>query len=146
MTRIDRVTYYLRIAETVALRSTCLRLQVGAILVRDGRILSTGYNGAPRDFPHCTPETCHPGIEHCLATVHAELNAILCAAYNGVSTRGATLYCTHAPCQACARAIVNAGIVAVFFRHWGTARGFLLLNKVGISTDILSEPGDGMDD
>jgi len=133
MVRIDRDTYYLRIAQTVALRSTCLRLQVGAVLVRDYRILSTGYNGAPRGLPHCTPETCNPEVEHCLATVHAELNAILCAAYNGVATRGSTLYCTHTPCPACARAIINAGIKKVIFLHWSISdNGLTLLEQAGI--------------
>ena len=135
--RPDKDSYYIGIAHAVAKRSTCLRLQVGAVCVRDDQILSTGYNGAPRGLPHCTSETCGTHIEHCKATVHAELNALLSAAYHGVSTKGATLYCTHLPCEDCIRAIINAGIVRVVFdTHYGSGKELALLSKGGIRWQV----------
>lgn len=119
--RISRDTYFMRIAHDVALRSTCLRGQVGAVMVSDGRILSTGYNGAPRGFPHCTPETCNPLIDHCRATVHAEMNAIINAAIHGVALKGAVLFCTHWTCPACARALINLGIIGLIVPISGDA-------------------------
>lgn len=108
--RISREACFMRIAHDVALRSTCLRGQVGAVMVKDGRILSTGYNGAPRGFPHCTTVTCNVRTGRCRATVHAEMNAIINAAIYGVVLKGAVLLCTHWTCPACARALINLGI------------------------------------
>ena len=116
--------YFLQLADLVASRSTCLRRQVGAVLVRDERIIATGYNGAPRGIPHCLEMGClreKMGIpsgeryELCRG-VHAEQNAIINAAYYGVSTKGAVLYCTNQPCLICARMIINAGIDKVVHR------------------------------
>lgn len=111
--RPNRDTYFITMALVASLRSTCLRSKVGAVIVKDKRILSTGYNGAPRGFPHCTSDGCRDDLPGCKATVHAELNAILSAAYHGISVKGAILYTTISPCQDCARAMVNAGIAAV---------------------------------
>ena len=116
--------YFLQVADLVASRSTCLRRQVGAVLVRDERIIATGYNGAPRRITHCLEIGClreQLGIpsgeryELCRG-VHAEQNAIINAAYYGVSTKEAVLYCTNQPCLICARMIINAGIVKVVHR------------------------------
>ncbi len=116
--------YFLQLADLVASRSTCLRRQVGAVLVRDERIIATGYNGAPRGIQHCLEAGClreKMGIpsgeryELCRG-VHAEQNAIINAAYYGVSTKGAVLYCTNQPCLICARMIINAGIIKVVHR------------------------------
>lgn len=114
--------YFLKIMDTVALRATCDRGLSGAVLVRDNQILATGYVGTPAGIPHCD-EVGHlmrtvvyeDGSlhEHCVATTHAEMNAIIQAAKNGVSTKGATLYCRMEPCLDCAKAIINAGIVRV---------------------------------
>ena len=118
--------YFINIAKTVATRGTCPRRNVGAVITRDKRIISTGYNGSPRGMPHCIDVGCDIKIlknpegkeqEYCLRTVHAELNAIIQAAIHGVSTEGATLYCTDEPCGNCAKAIVNAGIKRVVFLH-----------------------------
>ena len=115
----------MNIAEVVATRSTCLRNNVGAVIVRDKRIISTGYNGAPRNLEHCLDIGCirdqeniESGTMHevCRA-VHAEQNAIIQAALHAVSTRGATIYCTHQPCVLCAKMIINANIVRVVFTH-----------------------------
>jgi dCMP deaminase len=99
------------IARVWSRRSTCPRLSVGAVLARDGRDLSGGYNGSPRGLPHCV----HVDDEPCTDSLHAEENALLNAAYHGVSSRGTTLYCTHSPCKACAGRIINAGVVAVVY-------------------------------
>jgi dCMP deaminase len=118
--------YFMQIAEKVSLRSTCLRHHFGAILVRDKRILSTGYNENPSGLPHCfeLPEGCirdslqiasGMNLEICTA-VHAEANALLQCAYHGVSTKGSTLYVTGAPCPLCARMLVNAGVKRVVFK------------------------------
>jgi len=115
--------YFLEIARTVAKRSTCLRRQIGAVIVRDRRILTTGYNGAPSGLRHCLDLGClrdELGIqsgthqEICRA-LHSEMNAIIQAAQHGVSTRGATLYCTMQPCSVCARMLINAGIVRIVY-------------------------------
>jgi len=117
--------YFMNIAEVVATRSTCLRNHVGAVIVRDKRIISTGYNGAPRNLEHCldigcirNQENIESGTMHevCRA-VHAEQNAIIQAALHGVSTKGATIYCTHQPCVLCAKMIINANIVRVVFEQ-----------------------------
>jgi dCMP deaminase len=111
-------SYFISIARLVAERSTCLRRQVGAVIVKDKRVLSTGYNGAPAGFKHCAEVGCirarravPSGERHELCRgVHAEQNAIVQAAAFGVSVRDACLYCTHFPCVLCAKLLINAGI------------------------------------
>lgn len=98
----------------MAQRSTCLRLQVGAVIAFDGRILTTGYNGAPAGVPHCTLDVCGPE-NPCTRTVHAEANAIAFAARHGVRTEGSVIYCTDSPCLECAKLIINSGIQRVFY-------------------------------
>lgn len=113
--RPDWDTYFMKIAFTVSERSTCDRAFVGCVLVRDKRILTTGYNGSPTGQAHCD-EAGHLMVEgHCVRTIHAEMNAIIQAALHGVSTRGATCYVTHFPCVNCAKALVNAGIVRLVY-------------------------------
>ncbi|MGQ9541775.1 MAG: deoxycytidylate deaminase [Armatimonadota bacterium] len=107
--------YFMRIAKEVATRATCPRRSVGAVIVLDRRILTTGYNGAPHGLAHCTEVGCKIVDGHCQRALHAEQNAILQAALNGVSTRGATMYVTCQPCNACAKMIINAGIMRVVF-------------------------------
>jgi dCMP deaminase len=109
--------YFTRIAHEVATRSTCPRLAVGAVIVRDKRILTTGYNGSPSGMPHCDDVGCLirivDGRESCQRTLHAEQNAIIQAAYHGDSVRDSILYCTHQPCLLCTKMIMNAGIEKV---------------------------------
>ena len=113
--------YFLDIVGLIAKRATCLRRSVGAALVRDRRILSTGYNGAPSGLRHCLEIGClrerlriPSGERHELCRgLHAEQNAIIQAALHGVSVKGATLYCTNHPCMICAKMIINAGIVRI---------------------------------
>jgi dCMP deaminase len=122
--RPDWDTYFLDIVELVSRRSTCRRRAVGAGLVRDRRILATGYNGAPSKLAHCLDIGClreqlnvPSGERHELCRgLHAEQNVIIQAALHGVITKGSTLYCTNHPCVICAKMIINAGIVRIVIR------------------------------
>lgn len=114
--------YFMSIARQVATRSTCLRRQVGAVLVSDKRILATGYNGAPRGMRHCAEIGClraQLGIpsgerhEICRA-LHAEMNALLQAACHGIRVENSSLYCTNQPCALCAKMLINVGIRKIF--------------------------------
>lgn len=104
----------MEIAKTVSTRATCLRRSVGAVIERDRRILTTGYNGAPRGVPHCEEYGCDT-TQRCQLAAHAEQNAIAQAAANGVSCKGATLYVMCQPCSACAKMIINSGIKRVVY-------------------------------
>jgi dCMP deaminase len=103
------------IAKQVATRATCDRKHVGAVVVRDRTILSTGYNGSIRGMPHCDEVGHMMENGHCVATVHAEANAILQAAKNGVRIDGATLYTTASPCWPCFKLIANSGCVRIVY-------------------------------
>jgi dCMP deaminase len=113
------------IAKIVSTRSTCLRRKVGAVLVKDKRIISTGYNGPPSGLKHPEEVGClrerlgvPSGERHELCRgLHAEQNAIIQAALHGVSTKGSVLYCTHCPCSLCVKMLINAGIVKVIYRE-----------------------------
>ena len=107
--------YFMRITAEVAQRSTCNRAQVGAVVVKDKRILTTGYNGSPRGLPHCTEVGGLMVDGHCVRTIHAEQNALLQGALHGVALAGGTVYVTHQPCLNCAKMIINAGITRVVF-------------------------------
>lgn len=100
-------------------RSTCLRGQTAAMIVKDGRVISMGYNGAPPGAPHCAPELgCAPDTSiGCQQSVHAEANAIAFAARQGISTEGAEMYCISSPCYDCAKLIVSCGIKRVRYTH-----------------------------
>lgn len=107
--------YFMNIAHEVAHRSTCERAHVGAVVVKNKRILTTGYNGSPRGLPHCTEVGCLMDNGHCIRTLHAEQNAIIQAALHGVSTHGSAIYVTHQPCFLCAKTIINAGITRIVY-------------------------------
>jgi len=115
--------YFMEIASVVAKRSTCLRNQVGALFVKNKRILTTGYNGAPSGLDHCDAVGCvregmASGTRHELCrAVHAEQNAIIQAALHGISIEGATLYCTHQPCVLCAKMMINARVRKVVYQQ-----------------------------
>jgi len=116
-------TYFMDIAQLVAKRSTCLRRSVGAVVVKEKRVLSTGYNGAPMNVAHCRVTGCireqmkiPSGERHELCRgIHAEQNAIIQAAYHGASIKDADLYCTNLPCSICAKMIINAGIRTIYY-------------------------------
>jgi dCMP deaminase len=110
--------YFMQITKDVAARSTCLKRSVGAIIVKDFRVLTTGYNGAPKNIEHCEKTGClrkemkvPSGERHELCRgLHAEQNAIIQAAWHGVKIEGSTMYCTFQPCVICAKMMINAGI------------------------------------
>jgi len=121
--RISWNRYFMEMAHLVSKRSTCIRRQHGSVLVRDNRILTTGYNGSVAGARHCTNSGCvreelnipsGERYELCVA-IHSEQNAIISAARNGVAIDGVELYCTGFPCVICARMIVNAGITTVYY-------------------------------
>jgi dCMP deaminase len=107
----------MKIAEDVALRSTCDRAAVGAVLVKEKHIISTGYNGSPAGLQHCD-EVGHLMVEgHCVRTVHAEVNAIIQAAVFGLATRDAVCYVTHFPCLNCTKMLINARISKLIYKN-----------------------------
>ncbi|MGE0084070.1 MAG: cytidine/deoxycytidylate deaminase family protein [Desulfococcaceae bacterium] len=116
--------YFMAITDLVAKRSTCIRRSVGAVIVKDRRLLSTGYNGAPSGIAHCSETGClreklnvPSGQRHELCRgIHAEQNAIIQAAYHGVSIKDASLFCTNLPCSICAKMIINAGIKSIWYK------------------------------
>ena len=116
--------YFMGICDLVATRATCTRRKVGAVLVKEKRILCTGYNGAPAKVPHCLEVGClrvqlnvPSGEKHELCRgVHAEQNAIIQAAYHGIRVSGSVLYCTNQPCSICSKMIINAGIKTVYYK------------------------------
>lgn len=123
--RVSRDSALMSMAQIIALRSTCNRLGVGAIIARDGRVISSGYNGNAVGMPHCN----HKGGDPCDTAVHAECNAIVFAARHGMSTEGAELFTTHEPCLNCAKIILNSGITRVVFKEaYRDHSGFRLLS------------------
>jgi dCMP deaminase len=124
MSRPDNDTYFMRMADLVATRSTCLRRQVGAVIMKEKRVLTTGYNGAPKGLKHCAEVGCirtqnniESGTRHELCRgVHAEQNAVIQAAYFGASIKDASIYTTNFPCVMCAKILVNAGIIEVIYK------------------------------
>ena len=124
MDRPDNDTYFMRMAELVATRSTCLRRNVGAVVVKEKRVLTTGYNGAPKGLRHCAEVGCvrlqnhiESGTRHELCRgVHAEQNAVIQAAYFGVSIKASIIYTTNFPCVMCAKILVNAGIREIVYK------------------------------
>lgn len=140
--RPDWDEYFLDIAELVSRRSTCRRRSVGAVLVKEKRILATGYNGAPTGLRHCLDLGClreqnnvPSGERHELCRgLHAEQNSIIQAALHGVSVREATLYCTNHPCVICAKMIINAGVAKVIFREgYSDQLSEEMLQEAGVS-------------
>lgn len=118
--RPDWDVYYMQLAFSAATRASCPRRSTGAVIVQRGRVIATGYNGAPSGADHCPTDdkAGHPDCMengHCVRAVHAETNAILACASGGASTEGATLYCTTFPCTACMGTVINAGIVEIVY-------------------------------
>ena len=135
-------TYFMNIARQVAERSTCDRKYVGAVIVRDRNILSTGYNGSIVGMPHCDDVGHMMENGHCIATVHAEANAIIQAAKNGVMINGATIYTTASPCWNCFKLIANSGIRRVCFgEFYREKRIYDVANRLGIELIDLTSVG-----
>ena len=143
--------YFMGIARQVARRGTCLRRSVGAVVVLDKRILSTGYNGAPSGLPHCAETGClrdqlnvPSGERHELCRgLHAEMNALIQGARHGIKLEGATLYSTHMPCSLCAKMIINTGIVRVVASAgYPDPLARRMLGEAGIEVEIPPESCD----
>ncbi len=138
--------YFMNIASVVASRSTCPRKYVGAVIVREKTILSTGYNGSIRGMPHCTEVGHMMENDHCVATIHAESNAILQAAKNGVMIDGGTLYVTASPCWNCFKQIANSGLRRIVYgEFYRDDRIFQVAQRLGIDllhlqTEPVSQP------
>ena len=140
--RISRDQMFTTICQVVAQRSTCLRSQVGAVIVKEGRVVSMGYNGPVSGMPACSypdytggeeghPECMGPG---CTRSLHAETNSIAFAARAGVAVEGCTMYCTMSPCINCAKVIVNSGIKKlVYMKEYRDTTGLNLLKSAGIT-------------
>jgi len=144
--RLSWDEYFLKIAQTVAERSTCLRRKVGAVLVSDKRILATGYNGAPKNLAHCSEVGClrlamkikpSERIEICRG-IHAEQNALVQAAFFGLPVAGATLYATHYPCITCAKMLINAGVKEIVVsKSYPDNLSHKILKEAGIQVQII---------
>ena len=125
MHRPDWNQYFMEMAELAATRASCLRRKVGAVLVKNKKVLATGYNGAPKDITHCEVTGClreemevPSGERHEICRgVHAEQNLVAQAAFHGVKTEDSTVYCTHQPCIICTKILINAGIKKIYFKN-----------------------------
>ena len=140
--RPDWDSYFMKIAYAVSERSTCDRAFVGCVLVRDKRIITTGFNGSPAGQDHCE-DVGHLIVDgHCIRTIHAEANAIIQAALHGISTRDAICYVTHFPCINCTKALINAGIerivYSVAYRKDENAVNFLKAAEIELYTNGFS--------
>jgi dCMP deaminase len=139
--RVGWHTYFMNIARQAATRSTCDRKHVGAVIVRDKTILSTGYNGSIRGMPHCDEVGHLMEGGHCVGTVHAEANAIIQAAKNGVRIEGAELYTTASPCWNCFKLIANAGVRTIYYgEFYRDTRSVEVARTLGIDLIDLSSP------
>jgi dCMP deaminase len=136
----------MNLAIQAATRSTCPRKHVGAVIVRDKTVLSTGYNGSIRGAPHCTEVGCLLENDHCLRTVHAEANALVQAARHGVRLEEAQIYVTASPCFNCFKLIVNAGIRTVYYgEFYRDERVLAFAKELGIRLVSLGIEEDGED-
>lgn len=141
-------SYFMEITKLVASRSSCLRRKVGAVLVKDKRILATGYNGAPAGMKHCEEVGClreklhvPSGERHELCRgLHAEQNAIIQAARQGTEIVGSTLYCTTAPCSLCAKMLINAGVVRIVYEgSYPDERAMEFFQEAGVKVEHFSQ-------
>lgn len=144
--RPDWDHYFMEIAHVVSKRATCLRRNVGAVIVKDRQIVATGYNGTPRSMTHCSEAGClreqlnvPSGRMHELCRgIHAEQNAVVQAAYHGVSVKGGTIYCTHQPCVVCTKILINAGVSRIVYKNpYPDELAEEMLLASGIEVDIL---------
>lgn len=147
--RPDWDTYFMEIAEVVAKRSNCCRRHVAAVIVKDNRVISTGYNGTPRGITNCFDGGCErcnsniksgEGLSDCICA-HAEENAIVQAAYHGIALKESTLYTTFSPCPYCTRMIINSGIKEVIYKDLYSIdeKSFSLLKQAGIKVRKLHQ-------
>ena len=116
--RVSWEQYFMNIAKEVATRSTCNRKHIGAVIVRDKAILATGYNGSIRGLAHCDDADHEMENDHCVRTIHAEANAIVQSARNGVRIENGEIYVTASPCYDCFKMIANAGITTIYYAEF----------------------------
>lgn len=142
MERITWDQFFMAQSHLLALRSTCTRLAVGATIVRDRRIMAGGYNGSISGGEHCIDHGCYVVDNHCVRTVHAEMNALLQCAKYGITVGGADLYVTHFPCLPCTKSIIQAGISRLYYAqdYKNNDYAIELLNKAGV--EIIHVPFD----
>jgi len=140
--------YFMDMAELARKRTTCLRRGVGAVIVKDNRVIATGYNGTPKNIRHCSETGClrqklgvPSGQRHEICRgLHAEQNAIIQAAVTGASVEGASLYCTTRPCVICSKMIINAGIKRIVIKEsYPDELGEALLNEAGITVEVMGD-------
>ena len=137
--RISRERLFMGVADLYADRATCIRGRVGAVAVRGGRIVATGYNGAPAGLVHCLDEGCLEVNGHCVRAVHAEANLVAWAAREGIPLLGVTLYCTTQPCLPCSKLLVNAGVKTVYYRDDYDGEAMELVEDLGLELVIFDE-------
>ena len=137
MTRPSWDDYFLTLCDVISTRATCDRLHVGSVIVRDNRIISSGYNGAPSGLTHCD-SVGHEMVDgHCQRIVHSEVNAIVDAARRGVSVDEATLYCNYLPCYQCCKVIISAGISEGVYRDvYGSSKDKIVATFTLAGIDI----------
>lgn len=140
---VKHATFFLNLAKEAARNGTCLRLQVGSVLVKEDRVISVGYNGAVGGLQTCLEVGCDvvrvDGNPHCRRAVHADQNALASLAASGGGARGATLYTTHAPCFDCLRLLAAAGVVKVCYLHdYDDARATRFYQEAGLERVRLS--------
>jgi len=141
MIRPSKEKTLMEVALSFSRQSTCIKAHVGAVLAKEGRIITTGFNGAPKGLPHCDEVGCDlDNNGACIRTVHAEANVVAFAAKYGIPTAGATLYTTIAPCYACAKLLVNAGVTrVVYLKEYRIKAGLELLAHGGVSVSHFGE-------
>ena len=138
--RVSWKDYFMNIAREVATRSTCDRKHVGAVIVREKTILSTGYNGSIKGLPHCDEVGCEMVDGHCVRTTHAEANAIVQAAKNGIQINQSEIYVTASPCYDCFKLIANAGIKIIYYDEFYRDKRIIEKSKeIGITLASLED-------
>lgn len=138
--RVSWKNYFMNIAREVATRSTCVRKHVGAVIVREKTILSTGYNGSIKGLPHCDEVGCEMVDGHCVRTTHAEANAIVQAAKNGIQINQSEIYVTASPCYDCFKLIANAGINVIYYDEFYRDKRIIEKSKeIGIQLASLED-------
>lgn len=142
--RVTWDRYFMNIARVSSSRATCHRKFVGAVIVRNKTILSTGYNGSIRGLEHCSDVGHMMEDGHCVATIHAEMNAIIQAARNGVRIEGASIYVTASPCWGCFKALANAGVTRICYgEFYRDERSFAIAKRLNIEmVHVQLQPGD----
>jgi dCMP deaminase len=138
--------YFLKVAMLVSERATCPRMHCGCVLVKEKQILSTGYNGSIPGDGHCEDDGCIIVDNHCIRTIHAEMNAILQCSSHGISTQGSTAYITNMPCTNCAKALITAGIKEiVIFSDYHDTLAEEFFKKANVNIKRLSIPNKNIE-